>query len=117
MKIYIENQTHDTKDGAHHMPLHTQETKQKRAILCDLVKKSRGGGGMFLPSRGGSQGGHVSSFETGGGGIGMAGPLAWGVHWHGGGGGRCCPAHLNSCPTSTRTIKNPLPWKKKVMWK
>ena len=71
MKIYIENQTHDTKDGAHHMPLHTQETRQKRAILCDLVKKSRGGG-MFLPSRGGSQGGHVSSFETGG------------VHWHGG---------------------------------
>ena len=31
-------------------------------------------------------------------------------------GGRS-PAHLNSCPTSTRTIKNPLPWKKKVMWK
>ena len=85
MKIYIENQTHDTKDGAHHMPLHTQETRQKRAILCDLVKTSRGG--VFLPSRGGSQGGHVSSFETGGGGIGMAGPLAWGVHWHGGGGG------------------------------
>ena len=77
MKIYIENQTHDTKDGAHHMPLHTQETTQKRAILCDLVKKSRGGG-MFLPSRGGSQGGHVSSFETGG------GALAWRVHWHGG---------------------------------
>ena len=85
MKIYIENQTHDTKDGAHHMPLHTQETRQKRAILCDLVKKSRGGG-VFLPSRGGSQGGHVSSFETGGGGVGMAGPLAWGVHWHWGGG-------------------------------
>ena len=46
-----------------------------------------------------------------------------GGHWHGGsigiwgGGGLCCPAHLNSCPTSTRTIKNPLPWKKKVMWK
>ena len=38
---------------------------------------------MFLPSRGGSQGGHVSSFETGGGhwhggSIGMGGPLAWG---------------------------------------
>ena len=182
---------------------------------------------MFLPSRGGSQGGHVSSFETGG------GALAWRVHWHGGSigmgggvvewakwlpqpcrigdphrfraggkirsgpqvgkvatsplpyrrspplqsggqnqkwptsgrngyltpavsgiptaserraesevahkwakwlphpcrigdpvynphrfraGGRS-PAHLNSCPTSTRTIKNPLPWKKKVMWK
>ena len=76
MKIYIENQRHDTKDGAHHMPLHTQETRQKRAILCDLVKKSRGG--VFLPSRGGSQGGHVSSFETGG------GALAWRVHWHGG---------------------------------
>ena len=39
--------------------------------MCDLVKKSRGGG-VFLPLRGGSQGGHVSSFETGGG------------HWHGG---------------------------------
>ena len=51
MKIYIENQTHDTKDGAHHMPLHTQETRQKRAICVRLVKKSRGGG--------------VSSFERG----------------------------------------------------
>ena len=30
---------------------------------------------------------------------------------------KCCPAHLNSCPTSTRTMKNPLPWQKKVMWK
>ena len=40
---------------------------------------------MFLPPRGGSQGGHVSSFETGGG-IGMAGPLALGVHWHWGAG-------------------------------
>ena len=82
MKIYIESQTHDTKDGAHHMPLHTQETTQKRAILCNLVKTSRGGG-MFLPSRGGSQGSHISSFETGGGhwhggSIGMGGPLALG---------------------------------------
>ena len=32
--------------------------------MCDLVKNLRGG--------------HVSSFERGGGG------LAWGVHWHGG---------------------------------
>ena len=30
---------------------------------------------------------------------------------------KCCPAHLNSCPTSTRIMKNPLPWQKKVMWK
>ena len=77
MKIYIENQTHDTKDGAHHMPLHTQETRQKRAI-CVRFGEKISGGGMFLPSRGGSQGGHVSSFETGG------GALAWRVHWHGG---------------------------------
>ena len=82
MKIYIENQTHDTKDGAHHMPLHTQETRQKRAI-CVRFGERISGGGMFLPSRGGSQGGHVSSFETGGGhwhggSIGMGGPLAWG---------------------------------------
>ena len=91
MKIYIENQTHDTKDGAHHMPLHTQETRQKRAILCDLVKKSRGGE-MFLPSRGGSQGGHVSSFETGGGGA-----LAWRVHWHGGSIGMGGGGALLSC--------------------
>ena len=82
MKIYIENQTHDTEDGAHHMPLHTQETRQKRAI-CVRFGEKISGGGMFLPSRGGSQGGHVSSFETGGG-IGMGGPLAWG---EGGGGG------------------------------
>ena len=95
MKIYIENQTHDTEDGAHHMPLHTQETRQKRAICVRFGEKisGGGGGGMFLPSRGGSQGGHVSSFETGGGGIGMAGPLAWGVHWHGGGGGGVVVLH------------------------
>ena len=85
MKIYIENQTHDTKDGAHHMPLHTQETRQKRAILCDLVKKSRGGGCFFL--REGVARGAMFLLSRRGGGIGMAGPLAWGVHWHGGRGG------------------------------
>ena len=53
MKIYIENQTHDTKDGAHHMPLHTQETRQKRAI-CVRFGEKISGGGMFLPSRRGS---------------------------------------------------------------
>ena len=52
MKIYIENQTHDTKDGAHHMPLHTQETRQKRAICVRFGEKISGGGG-------------VSSFERG----------------------------------------------------
>ena len=41
---------------AHHMPLHTQEIGKKRQFVCDLVKKSPGGGG-----------GHVSSFERGGG--------------------------------------------------
>ena len=46
--------------------------------MCDLVKKS-GGGARFFFREGGSigKGGHVSSFERGG-------PLAWGVHWHGG---------------------------------
>ena len=39
----------------------------------------------------------------------MGGPVA--THM------KCCPAHLNSCPTSTRTMKNPLPWQKKVMCK
>ena len=68
MKICIENQTRDTKDGAHHMPLHTQETRQKRAICVRFGEKISGGGG------------HVSSFERGG------GALAWGVHWHEGGG-------------------------------
>ena len=52
MKIYIENQTHDTKDGAHHMPLHTQETRQKRAICVRFGETISGGGG-------------VSSFERG----------------------------------------------------
>ena len=49
--------------------------------MCDLVKKSEGGG-MFLLSRGGVhwQGGPCFSFFERG------GPLAWGVHWHGGGG-------------------------------
>ena len=47
------------------MPLHTQETRQKRAICVQFGENSGGG--------------HVSSFERGG-------PLAWEVHWHGGGG-------------------------------
>ena len=51
MKICIENQTHDTKDGAHHMPLHTQETRQKRAICVRFGEKISGG--------------DVSSFERG----------------------------------------------------
>ena len=50
----------------------------KGQFVCDLVKKS-GGGARFFFREGGSisKGGHVSSFEGGG-------PLAWGVHWHGG---------------------------------
>ena len=44
MKICTENQTHDTKDGAHHMPLHTQETRQKRAICVRFGEKISGGG-------------------------------------------------------------------------
>ena len=65
----MENQTHDTKDGGHHMPLHTQETRQKRAICVRFGKQISGGGG------------DVSSFETGEGAfawgsIGMGGPLA-----------------------------------------
>ena len=112
MKIYIENQTHDTKDGAHHMPLHTQETRQKRAICVRFGEKISGGGGCFFLREGVARGAMFLLSRRGGG------------HWHGGsigmgggGGWRCCPVHLNSCPTSTRTIKNPLPWKKKVMWK
>ena len=47
--------------------------------MCNLVKKSRGGGACFFFREGGSisNGGHVSSIERGGGGIGMGGPLAW----------------------------------------
>ena len=47
-------------------------------------KKLGGGGGCFFFQEGGaiSKGVHVSSFERGG-------PLAWEVHWHGGGGGAC----------------------------
>ena len=45
--------------------------------MCDLVKKSEGGGSFFFFRDGGSisRGGHVSSFKRGG------GALAWGVHW------------------------------------
>ena len=47
--------------------------------MCDLVKKSEGGPCFFFREEGSiGKGGHVSSFESGG-------PLAWGVHWHGGG--------------------------------
>ena len=28
---------------------------------------------------------------------------------------KCCPAHLNSCPASTRTLKNPIMWYKKIV--
>ena len=50
--------------------------------MCDLVKKTEGGGACFFFREEGSigKGGHVSSFERGG-------PFAWRVHWHGGGGG------------------------------
>ena len=56
--------------------------------MCDLVKKSEGGGACFFFREEGSigKGGHVSSFERGG-------PLAWGVHWHGGGGRSTIPLH------------------------
>ena len=91
MKIYIENQTHDTKDGAHHMPLHTQETRQKRAILCDLVKKSRGGGGCFFLREGVARGAMFLLSRRGG------GALAWRVHWHGGSIGRGGGGALLSC--------------------
>ena len=37
----------------------------------------------------------------------MGGPVA--THM------KCCPAHLNSCPTSTRIMKNPIPWYKKMV--
>ena len=51
---------------AHHMPLHTQEIGKKKAIRVQFGEKiSVGGGGCFF-------------FREGG-------PLAWGVHWHGGG--------------------------------
>ena len=63
------------------MPLHTQETTQKRAICVQFGEKNSGGGHVSSFKRGGgiSKGGHVSSFEKGG-------QLAWEVHWHGGGG-------------------------------
>ena len=49
--------------------------------MCDLVKKSEGGGACVFFREGGSigKGGHVSSFERGG-------PLAWGSIGMGGGG-------------------------------
>ena len=57
---------------------------KKGQFMCDLVKKSEGGG-MILLSRGGVhwQGGACFFFREGGS-IGMGGPLAWG------GGGRMC---------------------------
>ena len=76
MKIYIENQTHDTKDGAHHMPLHTQETRQKRAMCVRFGEKISGGGCFFL--REGVARGAMFLLSRRGGGIGMGGPLAWG---------------------------------------
>ena len=56
---------------------------KKGQFVCDLVKKSEGGGHVSSFERrvSISKGGHVSSVERGG-------PLAWGVHWHGGGGSR-----------------------------
>ena len=54
MKICIENQTHDTKDGAHHMPLHTQETRQKGAICVRFGEKIWGGGCFFFREGGAS---------------------------------------------------------------
>ena len=55
---------------------------KKGQFVCNLVKKTQGGGGhvsSFKRGGGISKGGHGSSFERGG-------PLAWEVHWHGGGG-------------------------------
>ena len=76
------------------MPLHTQETRQKRAICVQFGEKNSGGGHVSSFKRGGgiSKGGHVSSFERGG-------PLAWEVHWHGGEGWQVLP------PNHTHTKK------------
>ena len=87
MKIYIENQTHDTKDGAHHMPLHTQETRQKRAICVRFGEKISGGGGCFFLREGLARGAMFLLSRRGG------GALAWGVHWHWGRGGGVVVLH------------------------
>ena len=52
---------------------------KKGQFVCDLVKKSEGGGPCFFFREGVSisKGGHVSSFKRGGA-IGMGGPLALG---------------------------------------
>ena len=68
--------------------------------MCNLVKKLRGGGACFFFQEGGggiSKGGHVSSFKRGG-------PLAWEVHWLGGGGyvdERICCMYLCIRPHTT----------------
>ena len=58
---------------------------KKGQFVCNLVKKTQGGGACFFFQEGGaiSKGGHVSSFERGG-------PLAWG-----GGGGWYMPWSKN----------------------
>ena len=55
---------------------------KKGQCMCDLVKKSEGWG-------------DVSSFERGG-------PLAWGVHWHGAGGGGVVPTTEEGWPKAMR---------------
>ena len=49
------------------MPLHTQETRKKRAIGVQFGEKNSGGGACFF-------------FQEGGGGA-----MAWEGHWHGAG--------------------------------
>ena len=49
---------------------------KKGQFVCDLVKKSRGGGCFFL--REGVARGAMFLLSRRGGGIGMGGPLAWG---------------------------------------
>ena len=64
---------------AHHMPLHTQESRQKKkSTLCAIWWKNLEGGGCFFFREGGSisKGGHVSAFERGA--LAGGGPLAWG---------------------------------------
>ena len=85
MKIWIEKSKHMTPRM---VPIRCHCTLKKLGkkgqFVCNLVKKTQGGGACFFFQEGGgggiSKGGRVSSFERGG-------PLAWEVHWHGGGGG------------------------------
>ena len=73
---------------------------KKGQFLCDLVEKSEGGPCFFFREGGSSsKGGHVASFERGG-------RLAWGVHWHWGGGGRY---QSNTVPTPRCGLYLPLP--------